>query len=48
MTPHLDIPVSEQTQVGEARRAASRLATDHELDETAVGEGTCVTVTRWK
>ena len=37
MTPHLDIPVSEQTQVGEARRAATRLATDHELDETAVG-----------
>ena len=37
MTPHLDIPVSEQTQVGEARRAATRLASDHELDETAVG-----------
>ncbi|MEO5690369.1 MAG: ATP-binding protein [Burkholderiaceae bacterium] len=37
MIPHLDIQVSEQTQVGEARRAASRLATDHELDETAVG-----------
>ena len=37
MTPHLDIPVSEQTQVGEARRAATRLATDHDLDETAVG-----------
>jgi len=35
--PHLDIPVSEQTQVGEARRAATRLATDHDLDETAVG-----------
>jgi anti-sigma regulatory factor (Ser/Thr protein kinase) len=37
VTPHLDIPVSEQTQVGEARRAATRLATDHDLDETAVG-----------
>ncbi len=37
MTPHLDIPVSEQSQVGEARRAASRLATDHDLDETTVG-----------
>ena len=37
MIPHLDIPVSEQSQVGEARRAASRLATDHGLDETAVG-----------
>ena len=37
MIPHLDIPVAEQTQVGEARRAASRLATDHGLDETAVG-----------
>jgi anti-sigma regulatory factor (Ser/Thr protein kinase) len=35
--PHLDMHVSEQTQVGEARRAASRLATDHALDETAVG-----------
>ncbi len=37
MIPHLDIPVSEPSQVGEARRAASRLATDHELGETAVG-----------
>ena len=37
MIPHLDIPVSEQSQVGEARRAASRLATDHDLDEVAVG-----------
>ena len=37
MTPYIDIPVSEQTQVGEARRAATRLATDHDLDETAVG-----------
>jgi len=35
--PHIDIPVSEQSQVGEARRAASRLASDHGLDETAVG-----------
>ena len=37
MIPHLDIAVAEQSQVGEARRAASRLATDHDLDETAVG-----------
>ena len=37
MIPHIDIPVSEQSQVGEARRAASRLASDHGLDETAVG-----------
>ena len=37
MIPHLDIAVSEQSQVGEARRAASRLASDHDLDETAVG-----------
>jgi len=37
MIPHLDIPVSEPSQVGEARRAASRLALDHDLDETAVG-----------
>ena len=37
MIPHLDIPVVEQSQVGEARRAATRLATDHDLDETAVG-----------
>ena len=37
MIPHLDIPVSEQSQVGEARRAANRLATDHDLDETARG-----------
>ena len=37
MIPYLDIAVSEQTQVGEARRAATRLATDNGLDETAVG-----------
>lgn len=37
MIPHLDIPVTEQTQVGEARRAANRLATDHDLDETVRG-----------
>ena len=37
MIPHLDIAVSESSQVGEARRAASRLAADHDLDETAVG-----------
>ena len=37
MTPHLDIRVLDQSQVGEARRAASRLASDQGLDETAVG-----------
>ena len=37
MTPHLDIAVTEISQVGEARRAAVRLATDHGLDETVVG-----------
>ena len=37
MQPHLDIAVSEQSQVGEARRAATRLATDHDLDETVTG-----------
>lgn len=37
MIPHLDIAVSEPSQVGEARRAASRLAAGHGLDETAVG-----------
>lgn len=37
MTPHLDIAVTETSQVGEARRAAVRLATDQGLDETAVG-----------
>lgn len=37
MVPNLDIPVTEQSQVGEARRAANRLATDHDLDETVRG-----------
>ena len=37
MIPYLDIPVSEQTQVGEARRAAARLASGHELDQTVSG-----------
>ncbi len=37
MIPHLDIPVSEQSRVGEARRAANRLAIDHDLDETVRG-----------
>ena len=37
MIPYLDIPVSDPSQVGEARRGASRLAIDHDLDETAVG-----------
>jgi anti-sigma regulatory factor (Ser/Thr protein kinase) len=35
--PHIDIPVAEPSQVGEARRAASRLASDQGLDETVVG-----------
>ena len=37
MTPHLDIAVTEASQVGEARRAATRLAVDQGLDETVVG-----------
>jgi anti-sigma regulatory factor (Ser/Thr protein kinase) len=37
VVPHLDIPVTEQSQVGEARRAANRLATGHDLDETVRG-----------
>jgi len=37
VTPHLAIPVSEPTQVGEARRAAARLAGEHGLDETLRG-----------
>jgi len=37
MIPHIDIPVAEQSQVGEARRAANRLATEHDLDETVRG-----------
>jgi len=37
MIPHLDIPVSDPSQVGEARRAATRLATDHDFGETPVG-----------
>ena len=37
MIPHIDIPVAEPSQVGEARRAASRLASDQRLDKTVVG-----------
>ena len=37
MVPYLDIAVAEPSQVGEARRAASRLAIDNGLDETVVG-----------
>ena len=37
MTPHLEITVVEQTQVGEARRAAVALAGTLALDETRVG-----------
>ncbi len=37
MVPNLDIAVTEQSQVGEARRAANRLASEHDLDETVRG-----------
>jgi anti-sigma regulatory factor (Ser/Thr protein kinase) len=37
VTPHLDIPVIEASQVGDARRTATRLAASHGLDETACG-----------
>jgi len=37
VTPHLDIHVAEQSQVGEARRAAARLCAAHGLDETTRG-----------
>ena len=37
MTPYLGIPVTEPSQVGEARRAAMRLAGEHGFDEVAAG-----------
>ncbi len=37
MIPHLDVHVLEQSQVGEARRAALRLCLTHGFDETARG-----------
>ncbi|HEX7686713.1 MAG TPA: ATP-binding protein, partial [Burkholderiaceae bacterium] len=37
MTPYLDIPVTEASQVGDARRNATRLAASRGLDETACG-----------
>ena len=37
MTPHLAFRIAEPSQVGEARRAAVRLATDIGLDEVASG-----------
>ena len=37
MIPCIDIPVTEGSQVGEARRAALRLAAEHEVDEIARG-----------
>ena len=37
MIPYLDIAVTESSQVGAARRAAVRLASEHSLDETASG-----------
>ncbi|MED5619936.1 ATP-binding protein [Ideonella sp. BN130291] len=37
MQPHLDIPVREPSQVGEARRAAARLAAEVALNEVDAG-----------
>ncbi len=37
MTPHLDVHVTEQSQVGEARRAALRLCLSHGFDEPTCG-----------
>lgn len=37
MTPNLDLPVTEQSQVGEARRAALRLCLSHGFDEATCG-----------
>jgi anti-sigma regulatory factor (Ser/Thr protein kinase) len=37
MVPHIDVPITDSSQVGEARRAALRLATENELDETTRG-----------
>jgi anti-sigma regulatory factor (Ser/Thr protein kinase) len=37
VTPYLDIPVTEASQVGDARRRAIRLAGEHGFDETANG-----------
>jgi len=37
VTPHLDVHVTEQSQVGEARRAALRLCLTHGFDETVCG-----------
>jgi anti-sigma regulatory factor (Ser/Thr protein kinase) len=37
VTPHLDVPVTEHSQVGEARRAALRLCLSHGFDETTCG-----------
>jgi anti-sigma regulatory factor (Ser/Thr protein kinase) len=37
VTPHLDVSVTEQSQVGEARRAALRLCLNHGFDEATCG-----------
>jgi len=37
LTPHLAFRIAEPSQVGEARRAAVRLATDIGLDEVTSG-----------
>jgi len=37
LTPHLALDIADPSQVGEARRAAARLATDVGLDDTAGG-----------
>ena len=42
MTPYLQIPVHETSQVGEARRAAARLTAQAHFDETAAGRAALV------
>jgi anti-sigma regulatory factor (Ser/Thr protein kinase) len=42
VTPHLAIPVAEQSQVGEVRRAAAAMAAELGLDETRVGRAALV------
>lgn len=37
MIPHIDIAITDASQVGEARRAALRLATENQLDEVTRG-----------
>jgi len=42
LTPHLQIPVHELSQVGEARRAAARLTAEAGFDEVAAGRAALV------